>query len=137
MAQNVVHNVCDDFKHFYSSLSSFFKNQDGFSAMPRKPSYKSKHELSSFEVSALRLNKNGSVLTINKNHRLFLDYKKQKPLNDKAIINFYNNFDFKSLIKKDIEIKGLRNKYSKELPLTLLSIYYKDFLLLCLLQLKF
>ena len=122
LAQNVVHKVCDDFNHFSKSLSSFFSHKDIFKSIPQKPSYKSKNDLSSFEVSSLRLNKNGSVLTINKNHKLFFDYKKQKQLTDKNIIDNYNGFDFKSLIEKDIEDKNLYLKYSKELKITLLRV---------------
>ena len=81
-----------------------------------------KNELSSFEVSASRLNQNGSVLTINKNHKLFFDFKKQKQLNDEKTIKAYNNFDFRTLIEEDIKAKNLCNKYSKELKVTLLRV---------------
>ena len=122
LAQNVVHKVCDDFNHFSKSLVAYFKNKEGFKAMPQKPSYKGKNELSSFEVSSLRLNNNGSVLTINKNHKLFFDFKKTKQLTDKKIIDFYNDFDFKTLIQNDIDSKNLYAKYSKDLKITLLRV---------------
>lgn len=122
LAQNVVQKVCDDFNHYFDALFAYFSNKEGFTAMPQKPSYKSKNELSSFEVSALRLNKNGSILTINKNHKLFFDFKKQKQLTDEKIIKSYNNFDFRTLIQKDIEEKNLYHKYSKELKITLLRV---------------
>ena len=122
LAQNVVHKVCDDFNHFSKSLIAYFKNKESFKAMPQKPSYKGKNELSSFEVSSLRLNNNGSVLTINKNHKLFFDFKKEKQLTDRKTIDFYNDFDFKTLIQNDIDSKKLHEKYSKELKITLLRV---------------
>ena len=122
LAQNVVHKVCDDFNHFSKSLIAYFKNKESFKAMPQKPSYKGKNELSSFEVSSLRLNNNGSVLTINKNHKLFFDFKKEKQLTDRKTIDFYNDFDFKTLIQNDINSKKLYEKYSKDLKITLLRV---------------
>ena len=122
LAQNVVHKVCDDFNHFSKSLIAYFKNKESFKAMPQKPSYKGKNELSSFEVSSLRLNNNGSVLTINKNHKLFFDFKKEKQLTNKKTIDFYNDFDFKTLIQNDIDSKKLYEKYSKDLKITLLRV---------------
>nr|MBP9494959.1 hypothetical protein [Thomasclavelia sp.] len=122
LAQNVVQKVCDDFNHYFDALLAYFSNKEGFTAMPQKPSYKSKNELSSFEVSASRLNQNGSVLTINKNHKLFFDFKKQKQLTDEKTIKAYNNFDFRTLIEEDIKAKNLCNKYSKELKVTLLRV---------------
>ena len=122
LAQNVVQKVCDDFNHYFDALLAYFSNKEGFTAMPQKPSYKSKNELSSFEVSASRLNQNGSILTINKNHKLFFDFKKQKQLTDEKTIKAYNNFDFRTLIEEDIKAKNLCNKYSKELKVTLLRV---------------
>lgn len=122
LAQNIVHKVCDDFNHFSKSLIAYFKNKEGFKAMPQKPSYKGKNELSSFEVSSLRLNNNGSVLTINKNHKLFFDFKKSKQLTDRKTIDFYNDFDFKTLIQNDINSKNLYAKHSKDLKINLLRV---------------
>ena len=89
LAQNVVQKVCDDFNHYFDALFAYFSNKEGFTAMPQKPSYKSKNELSSFEVSASRLNQNGSILTINKNHKLFFDFKKQKQKKKKKKGSFW------------------------------------------------
>ena len=122
LAQNVVHKVCDDFSHYYKALTAYFKSNDGFSGRPAKPSYKGKTELSSFEVSALRFNNNGSILTITKNHKLFFDFKKQKALACQETIDFYNNFDFKSLIEEDMKKKNLHSKYSKNIKITLLRV---------------
>lgn len=122
LAQNVVQKVCDDFNHFSKSLVSYFNNPASFLAKPKKPSYKGKSELSSFEVSSSRLNKNGSILTINDKHQLFFDFKKQQPLIDKKIISAYNHFDFNTFIQNDIKEKNLFNKYSQKLKVTLLRV---------------
>ena len=108
LAQNTVHKVCDDFKHYIQALVAYYKNSSEFTGKPAKPSYK--NDLCSFEVSALRFNQNGSILGINKNHKLYLDFKKDKLVADKHS-DFYNQFDLKSLIIKDLQKKPIFKKY--------------------------
>ena len=109
LAQNTVHKVCDDFSYYYKSLITYYKNPSEFTGKPAKPSYKD--SVCSFEVSALRFNKNGSILGINKNHKLYLDFKKVSSIAP-AHIDFYNSFDLKSLILKDLAKKPIFKKYS-------------------------
>ena len=108
LAQNTVHKVCDDFNYYYKALSTYYKNPSEFTGKPAKPSYK--NNVCSFEVSALRFNKNGSILGINKNHKLYLDFNKSNVVADKHS-EFYNQFDLKSLLIKDLKKKPIFKKY--------------------------
>ena len=108
LAQNTVHKVCDDFKFYSKALLAYYKNPSEFTGKPAKPSYK--NSVCSFEVSALRFNQNGSILGVNKNHKLYLDFKKDK-LVSPAHSDFYNSFDLKSLLIKDLQKKPIFKKY--------------------------
>ena len=109
LAQNTVHKVCDDFNYYYKSLITYYKNPSEFTGKPKKPSYK--NQPCSFEISALRFNQNGSILGINKNHKLYLNFQKSTLVTDKYT-ELYNHFDLKSLLLKDLAKKPIFKQYS-------------------------
>ena len=109
LAQNAVHKVCDDFQHYIKAMVAYYKNPLSFTGKPAKPSYKK--ELTSFEVASSRFNQNGSILGINKNHKLFLDFNKNKPTLPSDII-FYNNYNIKAVIEHDLATKPIAKKYA-------------------------
>ena len=125
LAQSVLQKLCDEFSHYFKAVKSFSKDKDSFMGRPQQPNYKSKTSAISFDISIQRFSKQGKILTINKNHKVYKDYDKTK-LIDKELINQFNSFNLLEAINKDIQKKNLDTLNSKVIQVRIIPGKYKQ-----------
>ena len=125
LAQSVLQKLCDEFSHYFKAVKSFLKDKDSFTGKPKAPNYKSKTSAISFDISIQRFSKQGKILTINKNHKVYKDYDKTKLVNQELIANF-NSFNLLEAINKDIENKGLDKLNSKVIQVRIIPGKYQQ-----------
>jgi hypothetical protein len=125
LAQAVVQQVCDEYNYYFKALKEYFiqdkdknknkninnKNNNNndynyFTGMPKEPQYKAKNSEINFEISKQRFNKNGTVLLIGKNHKLYKDYAKKDLINSSTIEQF-NSFNLMEVINNDLKDKNI------------------------------
>ena len=114
LAQSVVQQVCDEYNYYFKALKEYFltKNNinkcevNGFTGIPKEPQYKAKHSKITFEISKQRFNDNGTVLLINKHHKLYKDYAKKELIDDEKKEQF-NSFNLMKLIHNDLKTKNI------------------------------
>ena len=109
LAQSVVQQVCDEYSYYFKALKEYFLNKsedNGFTGMPKEPQYKTKNSKITFEISKQRFNNDGSVLLINKHHKLYKDYAKKELLNN-SIIEKFNSFKLMDIINNDLKNKNI------------------------------
>ena len=115
LAQSVVQQVCDEYSYYFKALKEYFLTKDknvnqgevnNFTGMPKEPQYKAKHSKITFELSKQRFNNDGTVLLINRHHKLYKDYAKKELINHKVIEQF-NSFNLMEIINKDLKTKNI------------------------------
>ena len=115
LAQSVVQQVCDEYSYYFKALKEYFLTKDkninqgevnGFTGMPKEPQYKAKHSKITFEISKQRFNNDGTVLLINKHHKLYKDYAKKELINDE-IKEQFNSFSLMEIINQDLKTKNI------------------------------
>ena len=125
LAQSVLQKLCDEFSHYFKAVKSFSKDKDSFTGKPKAPNYKSKTSAISFDISIQRFSKQGKILTITKNHKVYKDYDKTKLIDQELIANF-NSFNLLEAINQDIENKGLDKLNSKVIQVRIIPSKYKQ-----------
>ncbi len=125
LAQSVLQKLCDDFNHYFKAVKSFSKNKDSFTGKPQQPNYKSKTSAISFDISIQRFSKQGKILIITKNHKVYKDYDKTK-LIEQELINQFNSFNLLEAINKDIQKKNLDTLNSKVIQVRIIAAKYKQ-----------
>ncbi len=125
LAQSVLQKLCDDFNHYFKAVKSFSKNKDSFTGKPKAPNYKSKTSAISFDISIQRFSKQGKILTITKNHKVYKDYDKTK-LIEQELINQFNSFNLLEAINKDIQKKNLDTLNSRLIQIRVIPAKYKQ-----------
>ena len=125
LAQSVLQKLCDEFSHYFKAVKKYSANKENFTGKPQQPNYKSKTSAISFDISIQRFSKQGKILTINKNHKVYKDYDKTKLIDQELIANF-NSFNLLESINKDIENKGLDKVNSKVIQVRIIPGKYKQ-----------
>ena len=107
LAQSVVQQVCDEYHYYFKAIKEYFLTKNNsFTGMPKEPQYKAKHSKITFEISKQRFNNDGTVLLINKHHKLYKDYAKKELINDE-IKEQFNSFSLMEIINQDLKTKNI------------------------------
>ena len=125
LAQSVLQKLCDEFSHYFKAVKKYSANKENFTGRPQQPNYKSKTSAISFDISIQRFSKQGKILAISKNHKVYKDYDKNK-LVDQELINQFNSFNLLEAIDKDIQKKNLDTLNSKVIQVRIIPSKYKQ-----------
>ena len=125
LAQSVLQKLCDEFSHYFKAVKKYSANKENFTGRPQQPNYKSKTSAISFDISIQRFSKQGKILAISKNHKVYKDYDKTK-LIDKELINQFNSFNLLEAINKDIQNKNLDTLNSKVIKIRVIPGKYQQ-----------
>ncbi len=96
----------DDFKYYFKALNVYYKNKDAFTGRPCIPSYKTKQERSTVELSLSRLSNDGSLMNVKK-FNLYQTFPDVNPVSDEDKA-FYQQINFRQLIEDDLKNNKLK-----------------------------